>query len=315
MTNGSATLSIYFSGDTIRFIEAEHWSGTVNLTNAAKTPLPKKFDFSVIGDYEFVPQIADLIDKTLEHFSSSVSAARVCIDRRLALKKNFAIDKGLTDDEIRKHIEWELEQVLIAPRDEYNVDYIFNTLVGSQKDVVAFAAIRTAIVRYLRDIFQKSRISIETLDLDLFASLRALNATADDLDNAHVFVDFSPSGIGVTCLLDGAYTLSVDLPTVIDEKRFDSWSTDVLAATINDNVQKLLNSVEENFRVIDLQRIYLSGPLPHSSVVDELARLRPQTDIKIFEPFGQFHKQLNLESQTLIDEQGDDFIACLGMIV
>lgn len=308
-------LSICLSGDTIRFIEAEDWNGTVNITNVAKTLLPKKFDFSVIGDHDYVPQIADLIDKTLENFSTNVSGARVCIDRRLALKKNFAIDKGLTDEEIRKHIEWELEQVLIAPRDEYNVDYLYHALVGSKKDAVVFAAIRTAIVKYLRDIFQKSKVSIETMDLDLFASVRALNATRDDLSGANAFVDFSPSGIGVTCLLDGAYTLSVDLPTVVDEKRFDSWSTELLASTIDQSLQKLTESIEENFRVVDLQHIYLSGALPHSSVVEEITKLRPAAQVKVFEPFGQVHKQLNIESQTLIDEQGEEFIACLGMIV
>jgi Tfp pilus assembly PilM family ATPase len=315
MKNGSTTLSIFLSGDTIRFIEAEDWNGTINITNVAKTPLPKKFDFSVIGDDDYVPQIADLIDKTLETFSVDVMDARVCIDRRLALKKNFAIDKGLTDDEIRQHIEWELEQVLIAPRDEYNVDYLCTTLIGSKKDVVVFAAIRTAIVKYLRDIFQKSKVSMQTMDLDLFAAVRALTATTNELSGAHALVDFSPSGIGVTCLLDGAYTLSVDLPTVVDDKRFEDWSTDVLAATIDQALQKVIENVEENFRVVDLQTIFLSGPLPHSSLVDELAGLRPDSDVKVFEPFGQVHKQLNIESQTLIDEQGEEFIACLGMIV
>ena len=57
----------------------------------------EKFDFSVIGDDDYVPQIADLIDKTLENFSVNVTDAHVCIDRRLALKKNFAIDKGLIE--------------------------------------------------------------------------------------------------------------------------------------------------------------------------------------------------------------------------
>ncbi len=315
MTNESTMLSIDLSGDTIRFIEAENWNGTLNITNVAKTPLPKKFDLSVIGDDDYVPQIADLIDKTLETFSVSDSHARVSIDRRLALKKNFAIDKGLTDDEIRQHIEWELEQVLIAPRDEYNVDYLYTTLIGSKKDAVVFAALRTVIVKYVRDIFQKSRVSVQTIDLDLFATVRALSATTSDLSGAQALVDFSPSGIGVTCVLDGAYALSLDLPTIVDDKRFVDWSMDVLAATINQTLKKVIENVEENFRVAEVQNIFLSGPLPHSSIVEELAALSPDAEVKIFEPFRQVHKQLNIESQTLIDEQGDEFIACLGMIV
>jgi len=316
MINESNKLAICFSGDMIRFIEAEDWHGTMNVTNVARTPVPKKFDFSIIGDHDYVPQIAGLIDATLENFSTSLASARVCIDRRLALRKNFAVDKGLTDDEIRRHIEWELEQVLIAPRDEYNVDYLFNELYNSKKDVVVFAAVRTAIVKYLREIFQKTKVSLETIDLDLFASARILNNVySDELAGASALVDFNQSGIGVTYFLNGVYTLSADLPTVVDDKRFDAWTTDMVSSQIDKVLQHLTENVEENFCVADLQRIYLAGPLPHSSLVDELTKARPAADIKIMEPFENIHKQLNIESQMLIDEQGEEFIACLGMVV
>ncbi len=316
MANESIRLGICFSGDAMRFIEAEIWNETPTITNVARASLPKNFDFSIIGDQDYVPQIADLIDKTLENFSGNITSARVCLDRRLALKKNFAVDQGLTDEEIRKHIEWELEQLLVAPRDEYNVDYLHSKLLGAQKDVVVFAAIRKAIVNYLVDIFQKTKFSLEMIDPDMFAAGRTLNAAySDNLSGANVLVDFCHSGIGVTYFLNGGYALFADLPTVFDGQRFDALSPALLAEKVNDGIEKLNENVEENFKVTEIQSIYVAGTLPHSSIVSELASRRPSADVQVVEPFGTFHKQLNIESQMLIDEQSQEFIACLGMVI
>lgn len=316
MNNESIKLGISFSADTVRFIEAEEWNGKYNITNVVQTPLPKSFDFSIIGDQEFVPRIADLIDKTVDNFSSDISNTRVCIDRRLALKKNFAIDKGLSDKEVQDHIEWELDQVLVAPRDEYNVDFVHTSLVSARKDAVVFAAIRKAIVKYLQDIFKKSRLSLEMLDLDLFASIRALNAAyPDDLQGAAALVEFAQSGIGITFLIDGRYVFSTDIITLANGQRFDALSVDELASTIHEELQKLTENVEENFQATDLNRIYLAGTLQHKSIIDELLKLRPLVQIELAEPFRQAHKQLNIESQMLIDERGEQFMSCLGMIL
>jgi len=268
MASESIKLGISFAHDAIRFIEAEEWNGKLNLTSIVQSTLPKTFDVSIIGDHEYVPQISELIDKALDNFSSSIASASVCIDRRLALKKNFAIDKGLSNEEIRKHIEWELEQLLIAPRDEFNVDYEHSALSVSKQDVVVFVALRKAIVNFIQDIFQKSRLQLDSLDLDMFASIRALRlAESEVLSGTSALVEFGHSGIGIVFLIDGQYVLSVELPTTIGDQRFDSSPVDTLALAINKELQKLIENVEENLAVVGLDRVFFSGELKNKAVI------------------------------------------------
>ncbi|MBN1479831.1 hypothetical protein EH223_18150 [candidate division KSB1 bacterium] len=309
-------LGISIGHDKLFFVEAEEWNGKINVTSLVQVALPKSFDFTIIGDQEYIPQISKLIDSSLDNFSKAISGANVCIDRRLALKKHFAVDKGLADSDVRKHIEWELEQLLVAPRDEYNVDFVHNTYYDSKKDIVVFAALRKAIIIFVREIFQKSRLAINMLDLDLFASIRALNAAhADHLSGATALIEFAPAGVNITCLLDGHYAISKELPTTIDGKKFDSLPIDELVLLINNELQKLTENVEENLRAVEVGRVFLGGEIPDKFILDEFQKIRPDVTLQRVDPFRDVHKQLNIESQKLIDDHGEQFISCLGMIL
>ncbi|MBN1560062.1 pilus assembly protein PilM [candidate division KSB1 bacterium] len=316
MANESIKLGISFEHDAIRLIEAEEWNGKLNLTSIVLLTLPKTFDFAVIGDDEYVPQIATLLDKSLDNFSSAISNARVCIDRRLALKKTIPLDKGLSQKDILTHVEWELEQLLIAPRDEYNVDYHHVSLANSKKDVVVFAAIRKPVVHFMQDIFKKSRLSLESLDLDLFASIRALQfAASEDLSGANALIEFSRSGVGMALLIDGMYAMSAELPATIENERFDALSAESLSSAINTELQKLVEYAEENFRMIELQRAFFCGNMPNRTIMDEFQKHRSDVAVSVVEPFQHVHRQLNVESQMLIDNQGERFISCFGMVL
>ena len=110
--------------------------------------------------------------------------------------------------------------------------------------------------------------------MDLFASIRALNlAHASDLKGASALVEFNPSGIGVTILLDGQYALSTELPATINDVKFDTMPVVELAATVNDEIQKLTHNVEENLRVIEIEHIFVAGDALNTAIIDELQQL------------------------------------------
>jgi len=316
MTNDSIKIGISFSSEMIRLIEVERWNGKLNLTNALQIALPKSFDPLTIGDVKSIPLISDTIDKACEHLNPQIKTAKICIDRKLALKKTFAVDKGLLENEIRQHIEWELEQLLIAPRDEYNVGFEQIIFPKLKNDVVVFAAIRKAIVQYLRDIFAKSRFQLDSVDLDVFASLRTLAyAYPDKLRGITALIEFLASGIGITILYDGKYALSSEMPSVINEKKYQHLSTPELASAVRTELNKLLEHLKENLDISPLNRILVAGENADKSLVAELNQQNPEAVVAMVEPFQNAHRQLNIESQKLIDEHGECFVACFGMVL
>ena len=318
MASESIKLGISISRDKIRFIEAEEWNGKINVTSVVQTTLPQMFDFSIIGDENIVPQFSSLIDKALENFNDKISSARICVDRRLAIKKTFAADKNLSEGAIRKHIEWELEQALIAPRDEYNVGFEHVSMQNSKNDVVAFAAIRKALVKYIEDIFKKSRLTLESIDLDLFASIRALNqAYADKLKGVSAMIDLSTSGIGYAILVDGLYAVSTEKSLAVDDSKFaiEDLPANELATKINEELKQLVEYLEEELNVSNLDRIFIGGEKAEREFVAKLQKLQLAASVEIVEPFNNVHRQLNIESQMLIDEQASSFMSCFGMIL
>ncbi len=318
MANESIKLGISFAHDQIRFIEAEVWNGKLNLTSIVQMPMPRPFDYAVIGDEKLIPRFSELLDKSLENFNEKVDSALVCIDRRLALKKTFAVDKNLSEDAVRKHIEWELEQALIAPRDEYNVGFEHIILPKSKSDVVVFAAIRKAIVTYIDEIFKKSRLSLQTIDLDVFASTRALEQTyGDKLNGVSALVEFWPTGIGYTILIDGAYAISTEKAVPGDDKKalLGDFAAEELAAVVNKEITRLVEYLEEELNVATLDRIFVAGEVVERSFVTELEKLQLSASVAFVEHFNNVHRQLNIESQMLIDEHAERFLSCFGMIL
>lgn len=316
MANESIRIGIDFSKDMIRFIEAERWNGKMNLTNVLQAPLPTTFDYSTIGDVKLVPQFSDAIDKACESFNPKAKSARLCIDRRLAIKKTFAVDKGLSEDEIRQHIEWELEQLLIAPRDEYNVGFELTILDSKQSDIIVFVAVRKSLIRYLQDIFKKSRLELRGVDLDLFASERALEyAYPENLKGVSALIEFNHSGIGLTVLCNGKYALSNELPAVINQKEFQDLASADLVIPVQNELNKLLQNLQENLGISSVNRIFLSGESADKSLINDIERLFNDVPVMFVEPFKNMYRQLNIESQMLIDNHPENFLSCLGMVL
>ena len=294
MENESLRLGICFSQDTIRFIEAEVWNSKINITGIVQLAMPSPFDYSTIGDSNLIPQFANVIDKSLENFNSSIQSAKLCFDRKLTIKKTFAVDKGLSDKEIRQHIEWELEQLLIAPRDEYNVDYEHTELPNSQHDIVVFVALRKAIVSYIEEIFIKSRLNLTALDVDLFASVRALqNAYADKLKGLSAVVEYNKSGIGFSLLLDGKYVLSEELPLLIGDNKYYDLPADDLASHSYSEIEKLVDRLQDKVPP-QLHRILVSGENAEHAILTPLEQLSHDSAVQLVEPFKNAHKQLNI---------------------
>ncbi len=317
MTNESTKLGISLSREMIRFIEAEEVNGNLNLISVVQVPLEQSFDFSVLGKESLVPWFSEKIDQSLENFSAGVNHARLCIDRRLLLKKTFAADKNLSKDAVRKHIEWELDQALISPRDEYNVGFEHVILPGLKNDIVVFAAIRKALVAYIEDIFKKSRLSLDEIDLDLFASIRALGqAYADKLSGVSALIEFSEKDIGYTILVDGKYAISTEnAVSGADDKATNSdLSASELAANANAELTHLLEYLEEELGISNIDRIFIAGEAERS-LASELEKLQLSASVSFAEPFNNVHRQLNIESQMLIDEQAERFMSCFGMIL
>lgn len=315
MGNESVKLAMSFSKEKIRLIEAEDWDHSIRLTSVVQIPSPGNFDFSAIGNQKRIPQFADVIDKSLENFSSNIKSAKVAIDRKFAIKKTFLVDKGFLKAEISNHIEWELEQLLIAPRDEYNVGFEHVNLPDAKYNIVVFAAIRRSVIKYIEEIFKKSRIALDSVDLDVFSSIRAVNVTlGENKKGANTILDFSDDSVGLTILYNGNYALSSELSSTLKNKRYNEQSLVELVTDIDTELKNLLSKLAENIKISALSNIFIVGEKIDQEIIPELQKKQLANAVSILNPFQNIQRQLNVESQMLIDEHSERFLPCLGML-
>ena len=315
MTDESVKIGIEIAGDMIRFIEAELWNGKVNITNVQQMHLPCPFDYSSIGDATLIPRFAEVIDRACESFNPKSRKARACIDRRLVLKKTIEVDKGFTEDDIRQHIEWELDQLLIAPRDEFNVGFEHIILNTMQSDIIVFVAVRKALIRYLQDIFKKSRLQLESVDVDLFAALRTLaHGYGDTLKGTSALLQFNRSGIGLTVLYDGKYAFSGEVSPVINERDYSTLPSAEVVVPVQTELNRMLQRLQDRLSFPALNRIFIAGDSGDKAIVNDLEHGYPTTAVVSVNSFKNIYRQLNIESQMLIDNHSASFLSCVGMV-
>jgi len=316
MGNESLKLGISFLNDKIRFIEAEELSGFLNIISVVESDLPAMFDYSILGDESKIPQFAEIIDKTLDSLHSDVKSAKIAIDRKVAMKKTFAVDKNLTKEDVRSQIEWELEQLLIAPRDEYNAGFEHIILPPNYKnDIVVFVIIRKALVNYLVRVFQKTRLSLDMLDIDLFSSIRALkNSIRSATGGMNAMVDIGSNSIGLALMVDGNYAIASELPSTVGDKQIRDLEYAHVVSLINQELEQLavkIDNTKSNF----IEHIYLTGESCSDKVVEELTRAQTGASISVVNPFQNIHRQLNIEAEMLIEKHPERFTAAVGMML
>jgi len=316
MENESLKLGISFLHDKVRFIEAEELSGFLNIMSIVEGQLPVPLDFNVLGNSDQIPQFADVIDKTLDNLHSDVQTARVAVDRKLAIKKTFAVDKDLQDQEIRSQIEWELEQLLIAPRDEYNVGYEHVQLPHQfEKDIVVFVIVRKALVEYIQNIFRKTRLRLEILDIDLFSSIRSLlNSTHDAANGAKALIDVNNNHLGFSLLVDGNYAVSSELPSKVGDEPIEDMDMAERAGRMQNEIETMLQKIDQT-GTINVDHIYLTGEACSDELTEELVKIQNRAAVSYVNPFQNIHRQLNIEAEMLIEKHPERFASAVGMVL
>ncbi len=312
MNNESLRLGISLTKNKIRFVEAEIWNDEISLLNVAEADLDTSFEMPVIRNNELVPRFATIIDNTINSSSLQASTARLSLGRRFALTKTVLLDKELEESKVRQHIEWELDQYLISPRDEHNVGFEYVSPPGIAKDIVVIVAVRKAVVKYIQEIFKKSVVSLDTIDLDIFSELRALKKGAEEIRHGlNAIVNISENGLNLVLLENGHFMISSEY--LEDDSGHLEGTSSQIAQTIHSELNNL--SQKMGRQNAQISNIYFSGESVESSVLYEVGNIYNETTVRKANPFDNVHRQLNLEAEDFIQNIPEKFVASFGMVI
>ena len=308
--NDNSVLGVSISRNDIRFVEAELWQDAPSITNVVEIQLDIPLDAKAVQNPELIPHFATLIDNAVDNSSLNARDARLSIYQDFALIKTFPVEAPLKNTEIRQHIEWELEQALISPRDHFNVGFeLYPQANGSH--VVVVAALRKSIVNYLQDIFKKSLVTLKSIDIDLTAELRALNSVSrPDLDGTNILVHYDGLYFNLALIKNSHFLscLKSEIPL----------NTDVMSEDKEKAGTIIVNSMRDlcehsGVELSDIKTIYLSG---HSLDDASFRNMHQIVDQKVSKvnSFNSLNRQLNLESEEYVKKTPEKFLAAVGMV-
>lgn len=312
-------LGLTFIGKKLRAVEAENRDGQLNIVSVAETPCDIQLDFSSVSNYENIPRFAKSINTLIDEAGIRAKVALFALERRMVLTKKLKVDEGLSETELKQHIEWELEQLLISSRDEYNV--AFDRLGPREEkfENIVLVAVRKKIVEYLREIFNKTALKLSMVDVDLFAATRTFAKSQERAaQELSALVDFNNRGIDFTLVHNGVYISSSELSASAFEENSaypSEGDPEDIARMVNEEMDRLVNSSFEYGEPPSLRTIALYGDYVDRNVLKKLQEQRSESRVVFADPFSSVRLRLNAEAELLTKEHPEKFLVSVGMVL
>lgn len=311
-------LGVSMMGNKLRVVESEFVNAQTNLVNIAEVQLDIPFDFYVIGNEDFIPNFSDAINNIVESKGIRASTAAFAIERRMVLMKKLLVDQSFGPEELKRHIEWETEQLIVSARSEYNIAYEKLGFFKDDLEEVIVVAARKAIVLYLKEIFYRTSLNLKILDIDLFASIRALTGETDfQAGGLSAIVDYCKRGVDLSLVREGKYYGSTEVVPHQEGSgitRLTEVSDIEMAKIVSEELNKLVKAHAENQSIDDLDIIYVSGDNISQDFMIELEKLQT-TKIQIANPFKNLHLSLDTASEMDIREHPERFLTSVGLAI
>ncbi|NVM02824.1 MAG: pilus assembly protein PilM [Candidatus Helarchaeota archaeon] len=156
-------------------IEIAHLLDRFEVTNLVDIDLESPFNFDTIDDKKSLENIGNNLKEAVLSEKITANDILISLDYRMAMIRRLPVDNNLNDNEINKHVLWELKQHLISPVEEYNIDFqkLPKTSFYNYPSLL-IVSVKKKIVDAVRYISKISNLNLKLIDINIFASINAL---------------------------------------------------------------------------------------------------------------------------------------------
>lgn len=309
----SSQLGMSIIGDKLRMIEAQKLANGIQVTAAVDTILSVPFEFTAIGNNKYLPIFADVINSLCQRKSIQAKKVHLALEKRLTISKRILVDKDLSESALQQHVEWELEQLLISPRDEYNADFeLIKTGDEQRSNMVFIVAVRKAIINYLKEIFIRTSLDFATLDIDLLAAIRGLDFSSSFNLGPIALVDFSIRGVDCCLVRANKYLISSEFSYPKTSTLEQPGSQDIAAKTMEE-LTKLFHEI--NTPLNRMEKIIITGDRFDPAVIPQLQELNRSCTVEVANPLKNVLLSVDRESEGQIQKHPERFLVSMGMVL
>lgn len=186
--------------------------------------------------------------------------------------KRIPVSLGLEEEMLREHMQWEAGQFLIAPLDDYIVEYQrlpFQTSSGNPFYLLIL--VRKSIVEALRSLLGKIGLFLKKVDVDAFSNIRALLANYDlDMEKISVLVDVQRESLAFVFIRQQEYFLSHRISLQEGGSASGTLDSSDVVSLLLKELKRLVFGHRLGRGIEDLDRIFLAGSNAVQKISQEL---------------------------------------------
>ncbi len=305
-------LGVYLYGNILRIVEAQSEKDTLKIVRIAETETQIPLDFKILDDQSVYPAFVSAINNLVENKGIMPGSASLALDHRMVIEQIVSFDSDLSDSILQEHLEWEMNQYLISPRDDYNIDFEQITSLKSGLDRYLVVAVRKKLIKFLTDIFNKSILNLTKIDLDKLAAVRALEMTQPQ-NGVVALVDCEEKNYDITLAYNGKFLLSDAV--IYSDNDLQSEDMNHVALDLSQLLEKLVERIKDSIHVDNFRTVYFFGDKFNRKLLNDFEKQSNSYQAVYLNPFQDVQLELDLDSQNLVQDYSERFLSCLGMVV
>ncbi len=284
----------------VEFLPAEN-----QISMVAIKPLDaQRFD----DDSYLIEQIRSSISKHIADPESDLVTAMLSENAAVRI-----IEIPLREDNINDAIQWEMEQYLIHPLNEYLFDF---QSLGSNQDETArtylVAAYRRAEVERFMNIMERSGCNLAVMDLDIFATQNVFEINYPEKLPQKTFLIKADSHVVKCIRTHNAQFLGFD-SIAVDKNFMDAGSqtkTDIVVELVS-QIRACLDKVDSEWGGVE--QIVLCGDLALDNEFREMLESNMPTEVLHLNAFKEINFSLSPEKSEIFMPSAPQCAGAVGL--
>jgi len=259
----------------------------------------------------FLEKIGNTFAVLSEAIDTKEKDIAITVNGSMVIQKKIPVALGLNEDMIQSQMNWEAEQYLLSPLDNYVMTYQrlpFSTPSGNL--LFLQVLIRKQIVQMLRAFARNSGMTLKDIDVDLFTNVRTVLANYDiDPKGTVVLVDVQTEHLVFIFIHQNEYFLSHRVGLQTDAKIKTSDPSEINKILIKE-LRRLVFGHRLGKGIEDLDGIFFSG---QDVIRDMIHELNGMLSTEILNPFRRISIAPAISQSEAYVQTPERFAASIGL--
>jgi len=310
-------VGIFLKQNDFKLVEVDKSSsGQFRINRLIQANIDTKLDYYSLQNDSQITEIGKQIFEIFNVFKADTKNAVFTIESPLAIIKKFPMDASLSPEELIEQVNWEVKQFSFSPDDEYIVDFQqVDTSNGRPSKEIIVVSVREKIIQQLKKLFSSANISVNVVELDIFAAIRAIENNYDlKIGELVSLVEIDSLGIQITLLKDKNFFSSQEISTSklgLEKKSLKTVDDIELARLISRELRRFVQDHHLGESIESINRIFLYGDVVKDNVLENLQNTY-NVRIDKTNPFRNLFigPKVNIDEE--ISSHPETFTVCIG---